>query len=301
MTDRSDHGERAAERHLGGCLCGAVRYRVSGAVTPPAACHCDMCRRHHGAPGTFVGARRAAVEITGEAEILWLASSPQLERGSCRRCGSKLFVRSPEGDELDITIGSLDRSDDVAVVKHIWVAHRGDYEELPADVPAFARSSMRDGQPVEPLNELPPLPTAAPGALSGRCFCGKVTFEMTERPQDVVVCHCAQCRRWHGDAGASCAIPVSALTLRGQENLVWYMASTETLRGFCRHCASCLFWQRLQAGAPAVEMAVSAGALDGPTGLKTVRQIFLTDRIAPDRPGDAASRAALNWSSATPF
>ena len=34
----------------GGCLCGAVRYRVSGSPYHQTHCHCTLCRRASGAP-----------------------------------------------------------------------------------------------------------------------------------------------------------------------------------------------------------------------------------------------------------
>ena len=34
----------------GGCLCGAVRYRVTGSPQSTSLCHCFSCRRSTGAP-----------------------------------------------------------------------------------------------------------------------------------------------------------------------------------------------------------------------------------------------------------
>jgi hypothetical protein len=34
----------------GGCLCGAIRYRISGAPRSADYCHCRMWRRAAGAP-----------------------------------------------------------------------------------------------------------------------------------------------------------------------------------------------------------------------------------------------------------
>jgi hypothetical protein len=31
--------------YAGGCLCGAVRYEIRGAVSNPCFCHCASCRR----------------------------------------------------------------------------------------------------------------------------------------------------------------------------------------------------------------------------------------------------------------
>ena len=39
-----------AEFLTGGCLCGAVRYRLSAEPVAALYCHCRMCQRAHGAP-----------------------------------------------------------------------------------------------------------------------------------------------------------------------------------------------------------------------------------------------------------
>ena len=39
-----------SDAHTGGCLCGAIRYRITGAPVEALYCHCRMCRRAHGAP-----------------------------------------------------------------------------------------------------------------------------------------------------------------------------------------------------------------------------------------------------------
>ena len=34
--------------------------------------------------------------------------------------------------------------------------------------------------------------------LTGRCYCGAVTFQTSHPPLSVVYCHCTDCRRWTG-------------------------------------------------------------------------------------------------------
>lgn len=282
MADNTDKIEDRAGKDVterrGGCLCGAVRYRVIGDVGQPMACHCHMCRRYHGALGVFIGSTRDAVELQGADQVHWTRSSAEAERGSCRVCGSKLFWRSLAGAGMDVTVGSLDRSDDLPLRGHIWVEHRGDYEDFTDHLPKYAASSRKGGEPVEPLTTLAPLsgqPETVEPPYRGGCLCGAVHFEVATALQDVIVCHCAQCLHWHGYAGAYTITETAAVTLHGEAELAWYRAAPEIRRGFCRSCLSCLFWQALKDGQPVDRMSISAGALDGPTGLKTVRHLFL--------------------------
>lgn len=208
---------------------------------------------------------------------------------------------------MDMTVGSLDWREDLALRAHIWIDHRGDYEELTDAVPKYAASSVQNGAPAEPLAMVAPLPgPTQPGSAArrppytGRCLCGHISFEVTAPLQEVAVCHCAQCQRWHGYAGAYCLAPSTAVVLHNGEDVRWYMASSETRRGFCPECASCLFWQVLRGDVPAEQMSISAGALDAPTGLKTGRQIFLSEGASSYRMSESQIRAATGWSSPAP-
>ena len=57
------------------------------------------------------------------------------------------------------------------------------------------------------------------------------------------------------------------------ETLRWYVDVNERRRGFCGTCGATLFWTR----AGDATISVSAGALDGPTGLVTEGHIYVAD------------------------
>jgi len=80
----------------GRCLCGAVGFEVKLPSKWVAHCHCTMCQRAHGAAFvTWVGSEATQAEIRDPHQLLeWHASSPEAQRGFCRRCGSSLFFRS---------------------------------------------------------------------------------------------------------------------------------------------------------------------------------------------------------------
>lgn len=95
----------------GGCQCGAVRFRVKGALGRRSICHCRMCQKQFGG---FFG---PLVAVEGEVEWpreepSYFQSSVNIARGFCRRCGTPLTYKYPEG--LDIAIGAFDDRSDLA-------------------------------------------------------------------------------------------------------------------------------------------------------------------------------------------
>ena len=116
----------------GGCLCGAVRYRVDGPLRPVVACHCSQCRRTSGHHVAATSAPRGAVAIEGE--VTWFASSPEARRGFCGICGSNLFWDGG-GAGLSIMAGTLDGPTGLAMAGHIFVADRGDYYDIADGLP----------------------------------------------------------------------------------------------------------------------------------------------------------------------
>jgi hypothetical protein len=122
----------------GGCLCGALRYEVSGAVANPCYCHCASCRRASGAPmvpwGTFA---RAALRFT-RGQLREFRSSEQVWRGFCPECGTSLTYRH-EGRpaEIDVTLATLDEPARIAPLMHVWVADKLPWTVIGDDLPRY--------------------------------------------------------------------------------------------------------------------------------------------------------------------
>ena len=75
----------------GGCLCGAVRYKVNGRLRDVLECHCTMCRRTHGHIGAYSAVAKRSLELTEDRGLKWYESSRQARRGFCGTCGGTLF------------------------------------------------------------------------------------------------------------------------------------------------------------------------------------------------------------------
>jgi hypothetical protein len=111
--------------YAGGCLCGAVRYEITGPASNPCFCHCTSCRRATGAAmvpwGTFA---LEAVRFT-RGRLTEYRSSPGVWRGFCASCGTSLTYRhEARGAQIDVTLVTLDDPTPLAPQMHVWVQDR---------------------------------------------------------------------------------------------------------------------------------------------------------------------------------
>lgn len=94
------------QRH-GGCLCGALRYTVSGEPRVHY-CHCEMCRRATGGPFAVLCWVTRSRLHWNDAHPFFRRSSPLARRGFCRDCGTPLVLDYDKGDEIALHVGTFD-------------------------------------------------------------------------------------------------------------------------------------------------------------------------------------------------
>jgi hypothetical protein len=133
MTTKDE--AKPAQRATGGCLCGAVRYEVTGALRDVIECHCAMCRKTHGHVGAYTAAPKSAIAITEARGLKWYQSSDYARRGFCAECGGSLFFDPVRKDTMSIAAGTLDPPTGLATVVQIHVASAGDYYRIDERVP----------------------------------------------------------------------------------------------------------------------------------------------------------------------
>lgn len=100
-----------AKSYVGGCLCGAVRFRIEGEPKWVGTCHCSRCRRAHGAGAVaWVGVETPRFAITQGVDVLSrFASSEQATRSFCSRCGSPMLFESTRWPgEMHVALGLVD-------------------------------------------------------------------------------------------------------------------------------------------------------------------------------------------------
>jgi hypothetical protein len=127
---------------------------------------------------------------------------------------------------------------------------------------------------------------------SGRCLCGAVRYEVRGPLRDVVLCHCEECRRWHGHVCATTAVRRGDLKVEGEAALRWIdspRSDTHAQRAFCASCGSSMFWS-----APGSDtISIAAGTLDAPTGLRVASHWYVSQASDYyELPGDGLPRHA---------
>lgn len=110
---------------------------------------------------------------------------------------------------------------------------------------------------------------------TGRCLCGAVTYELRGPLRDVLICHCQECRRWHGHVAACTAARRDDLVLMSDRGLRWVASPRSDAgarRAFCGECGSSLFWDAPRRAT----ISIAAGTLDQPTGLRVAGHWFVS-------------------------
>jgi hypothetical protein len=101
---------------------------------------------------------------------------------------------------------------------------------------------------------------------TGGCLCGSVRLVATGRPYRVGICHCLDCRKFHGALfHASAIFPQDAVTIEGETR-------DYHRRYFCPHCGSSVFSRSGD------EIEINLGSLDDPGQLKPTYESWILRR-----------------------
>jgi len=134
----------------GSCLCGGVKFEITGPLAKPLNCHCVQCRKQHGAAFRSRARARARAEdfkwLQGEELVRYYESSPGFRRGFCGNCGSpivnrvgpnyRLLANNPGAiHELGVPLGILDDDPGVRPSEHVFVSEKASWFAITDDLP----------------------------------------------------------------------------------------------------------------------------------------------------------------------
>lgn len=120
--------------YSGGCQCGAVRFRISGALKDASVCHCRMCQKASG------GFYLPLVTVAECADLAWtrgersiFRSSSHVRRGFCAACGTPLTYEGPDG--IALAIGAFDQPEEIAPAVQWGIEAKLPYVDGVPDLP----------------------------------------------------------------------------------------------------------------------------------------------------------------------
>jgi hypothetical protein len=116
----------------GQCMCGQIKYEVSGPTVGIVNCHCKDCQRLHGNYNPLIVADKVNLNITqGEDLLKEFKSSDDAHRLFCSNCGSQLFKRQINGPKVMISVGNIENPIEYPVIKNIFTESAGFYYTIP--------------------------------------------------------------------------------------------------------------------------------------------------------------------------
>ena len=127
----------------GGCLCGQVRYQLTGARRNIINCHCQNCRRTHGHFSAYSSVDKQDLMLIRKQGLKWYHDqSPDTYRGFCGECGASLFWDARDGkNKIAVSAGTLDAAHGLKTIGHVYVSEVGEYYEISDDLPQFELSN----------------------------------------------------------------------------------------------------------------------------------------------------------------
>ena len=131
--------------YTGSCLCGQVKFQVTGFSKQAAHCHCTMCRKFHGAAfGTLVSS--SGLQWISGQELLqdYIADNGTI-RTFCRNCGASLGFRGQAmpRQQMEIAIACFDEDIPVKPDANIFLNYKANWYPVTDDLPQF--NEGRDG------------------------------------------------------------------------------------------------------------------------------------------------------------
>lgn len=133
----------------GSCLCGAVKYEVTGHLGVFQYCHCSRCRK-------FTGSAHASNLLVSPEQFRWLDGEQYVKvyhpphtrhfaTAFCTQCGSSLPWHAKSGRAVVIPAGTLDDAPDIQPAQNIFCGSRAPWYVAPGDLPEYDELPSKPG------------------------------------------------------------------------------------------------------------------------------------------------------------
>lgn len=128
------------KKYVGGCLCGKVRFEITGEIQNIIYCHCSQCRKAQGSAFAVNGYvnKNEFRFIQGEDELTGYESTPGQIKYFCKNCGSPIMSKTiSEPDKVRIRLGTIETDIIERPIGHIFVTSKANWEQIEGDLPQY--------------------------------------------------------------------------------------------------------------------------------------------------------------------
>jgi hypothetical protein len=126
---------------IGGCNCGAVRYRIGSEPLTAYICHCHLCQKRTGSAFNLSMIFHAdAIEVTaGEPERTERVLPDGRINSSfiCAACHSRIWTHRGSGPTVNLRAGTLDDTSQVRPAAQIWTSSAQPWALVSGDILSF--------------------------------------------------------------------------------------------------------------------------------------------------------------------
>jgi hypothetical protein len=254
----------------GRCLCFSNHFRVAGHCTGMVHCHCQRCRKAHGASVvSWTYLDEATFEWRSRGDIGHFQSSEPIRRSFCLNCGSTVPDPDLSGSGFGFPMGNVLSMPRPEPEYHFYTASKAPWTRISPDAEQFEVVSDRFKDP-----GLDDLDRSGPATgVGGSCLCGEVVFEAGD-PALMMNCHCTRCRLSRAAAHATnLFVPRETLSfVRGRERVRSYKVpeADRFAVGFCEQCGGLV----PRPDSDSDYANIPAGSLDGDPGVEPAGHIW---------------------------
>ena len=121
----------------GSCLCGGIRFEISGPVDGITQCHCSICRKSNGTAfiATIVVPAEQLTWLSGEDLVRTFARPSGYGVSFCSVCGSPAPDPDAKRTRYGVPAGLLDGDAPLRVKEHIFVGSKARWDLIAGDAP----------------------------------------------------------------------------------------------------------------------------------------------------------------------
>lgn len=123
---------------VGGCRCGACRYEIASEDLPRVyACHCHICQRWSGSAFSVQAlVAEDRLGVTGPIVVHEISTEDRTSiQRTCSICHSRIYNTNTRRPGIAVVrAGTLDRSEELECVAHIFTAYRQRWVDIPIGV-----------------------------------------------------------------------------------------------------------------------------------------------------------------------